>query len=257
MLAWWALLALRTSVAERLPIARLEQVGIDGTVLLFTLATALISAIVFGIAPALTSAGAKLTDTLKDGGRSGSAGRGARIRSAFVVVEVALALILLVGAGLLLRSFVTLLRVDPGFDPAQTITMKVSIPTSKYTDAAHRQTFFNQLFERLDALPGVVATGGNSFLPMAGLGSATSFEIVGQPKPAAGQAPVTDVRVVDPQLFPGDGRAAAARTRVRPPRRRNGDSSRHRQPDAGEPAFPGRGRDWQEHHRRLERRGPG
>ena len=205
VLAWWALLALRTSVAERLPIARLEQVGIDGTVLLFTLATALTSAILFGIAPALTSAGPKLTDTLKDGGRSGSAGRGARVRSAFVVVEVALALVLLVGAGLLLRSFVTLLRVDPGFDPARTITMKVSIPTSKYTDAGHRQAFFNQLFERLDALPGVVATGGNSFLPMAGLGAATSFEIVGQPKPAAGQAPVTDVRVVTHNYFQAMG----------------------------------------------------
>jgi putative ABC transport system permease protein len=205
VLAWWALLALRTSVADRLPIARLEQVGIDGTVLLFTVATALFSAVMFGIAPALTSAGPKLTDTLKDGGRSGSAGRGARIRSAFIVVEIALALVLLVGAGLLLRSFVTLLRVDPGFDPGRTITMKVSIPTAKYTNAGHQQAFFNQLFERLDALPGVVATGGNSFLPMAGLGAATSYEIVGEPKPAPGHAPVTDVRVVTHNYFQAMG----------------------------------------------------
>jgi putative ABC transport system permease protein len=204
-LAWWALLALRTTVAERLPIARLEQVGINGTVLLFAIAAAVVSALLFGIAPALTSAGAKLTDTLKDGGRPGSGARGARLRAAFVVVEIALALVLLVGAGLLLRSFVTLLRVNPGFDAARTMTMKVSIPTTKYPDAARQQAFFNQLFERLDALPGVIATGSTSFLPMAGLGAATGFDIVGQPKPPAGQEPVTDVRVVDHNYFKAMG----------------------------------------------------
>jgi putative ABC transport system permease protein len=204
-LAWWAVVALRTTVADRLPIARLEQVGIDGTVLLFTIAAALVSAIIFGTAPALTSAGARLTETLKDGGRSGSSARGARVRSAFVVIEIALALILLVGAGLLLRSFVTLLRVDPGFDPARTLTVKVSIPQTKYPDAAHRQAFFNQLFERLDALPGVVAAGGTSFLPLAGLGAATGFAVVGKPKPPMGQEPVTDVRVVTHNYFQAMG----------------------------------------------------
>ena len=201
VLAWWATLALRTSVAERLPIAQLDRVSIDGKVLLFTLAAALISALIFGIAPALTSAGAKLTDTLKDGGRSGSAARGARIRSAFVVVEMALALVLLVGAGLLMRSFVALLRVDPGFDSSRTITVKVSIPTLKYTNAEKQQAFFNQLFERFDALPGVTATGGTSFLPMNGLGSATGFWVVGKPKPPRGQDLVTDVRVVSHNYF--------------------------------------------------------
>jgi putative ABC transport system permease protein len=204
-LAWWALLALRTTVAERLPVARLEQVGINGTVLLFALTAAAVSAFVFGIAPALTSAGSRLTDTLKDGGRSGSAARGARVRAAFVVVEIALALILLVGAGLLLRSFMTLVNVNPGFDAAKTMTMKVSIPTTKYPDATRQQAFFNQLFERLDALPGVIATGGTSFLPMAGLGAATNFSIVGQPKPPLGQDLVTDVRVVDNNYFKAMG----------------------------------------------------
>jgi putative ABC transport system permease protein len=205
VLAWSATIALRTTVAERLPIARLEQVGIDGKVLLFTLAAALVSAFIFGIAPALTSAGVKLTDTLKDGGRSGSAARGARIRSAFVVLEMALALVLLVGAGLLMRSFVTLLRVDPGFDSSRTMTVKVSIPTLKYTNAAQQQAFFTQLFERLDALPGVTAAGGTSFLPMNGLGSATGFWVVGKPKPPRGQDLVTDVRVVTHNYFQAMG----------------------------------------------------
>jgi putative ABC transport system permease protein len=205
LLAWWAMVALRSTVAERLPIARLEQVGIDGTVLVFTAAVALLSAVIFGVAPALTSAGPKLTDTLKDGGRSGSAARGARVRSAFVIVEIALALVLLVGAGLLLRSFIALLRVDAGFDPSRTMTVKVSIPQSKYDNAAKQQAFFNQLFERLDALPGVIAAGGTSFLPLNGLGAATGFEIVGLPKPAPGQAPVTDVRVVTHNYFKAMG----------------------------------------------------
>ena len=206
VLAWWAMIALRTTVAERLPIARLEEVGIDGKVLLFTIAAALVSAFIFGIAPALTSAGAKLTDTLKDGGRSGSAARGARVRGAFVVVEMALALVLLVGAGLLLRSFVDAApRRSRASIPSRTMTVKVSIPQAKYTNAAQQQAFFNQLFERFDALPGVTAAGGTSFLPLNGLGSATGFEIVGKPKPAAGQEPVTDVRVITHDYFKAMG----------------------------------------------------
>jgi putative ABC transport system permease protein len=205
VLAWWAVVALRTSVAERLPIARIDQVGIDGTVLLFTMGAALVSAFVFGIVPALSSAGARLTDTLKDGGRSGSASRGARVRSAFVVVEMALALVLLVGAGLLMRSFAMLLHVDPGFDPAHTITVKVSVPTSKYDTPDKQRAFFDQLFQKFDALPGVKSAGGTSFLPLNGLGAATAFSVVGQPAPQAGQEPVTDVRVVTHAYFQSMG----------------------------------------------------
>ncbi len=117
LLAWWALGFLRAVVAERLPIQRLEMVGIDPYVLLFTLAASLVCGLVFGVVPALTASGSTLTDSLKDGGRSGSGSRGNRTRSAFVVVEVALALVLLVGAGLLLRSFVRLLDRSPGSTP--------------------------------------------------------------------------------------------------------------------------------------------
>ena len=205
VLAWWGIILLRTTVAARLPIARLDQVSIDGKVLLFTIAVALVSAVIFGIAPALTAAGAQLTDALKDGGRSGSSGRSARVRSAFVVVETALALVLLVGAGLLLRSFVMLLRVDPGFESSRTMTVKVSIPSSKYSTPALQQTFFNQLFEKLDAVPGVSAAGGTSFLPLNGMGAATSFTIVGQPVPPVGQEPVADVRVVTHDYFKAMG----------------------------------------------------
>jgi putative ABC transport system permease protein len=201
VLAWWATYGLRNVVARQLPIPRLDAVGLDGRVLLFTLAAVMISGIAFGLLPALTAAGATLTDALKEGGRTGTATRGARTRNLFVIVETALALVLLVGAGLLIRSFATLLKVDPGFDPSRTVTMKVSIPTAKYSTGDQQRAFYDQLFERLDAIPGVQAAGGTSYLPLNGLGAATGFAIVGRPKPEAGQEPVTDVRVTTHNYF--------------------------------------------------------
>jgi putative ABC transport system permease protein len=162
---------------------------------------AMLSAIAFGLAPALSAAGGSLTTALKEGGRSGTGARGARTRNTFVIVETALALVLLVGAGLLIRSFITLLNVSPGFDASHTVTMKVTIPTSRYDSADRQRAFFDDLFQRLDALPGVEAAGGNSFLPLNGMGAATAFEIVGQPKPPAGQENVADVRVVTHDYF--------------------------------------------------------
>jgi putative ABC transport system permease protein len=195
LLAWWAIGFLRSVVAARLTIQRLEIVAIDGWVLAFTLLASLLSGVVFGIIPALTATRISLTDSLKEGGRTGSGARGNKTRSAFVIAEVALALVLLVGAGLLVRSFVHLLNVHPGFDPARTVTMRISLPSSRYSVEGRAQ-FFSRFFRGVDALPGVQASGAISFLPMTGLGSATSMEIVGQPKPPAGQEPVTDVRVM-------------------------------------------------------------
>jgi putative ABC transport system permease protein len=196
LLAWWALGFLRAVVAERLPIQRLEMVGIDSYVLLFTLAASLVCGLVFGAVPALTASGSTLTDSLKDGGRSGSGSRGKRTRSAFVVVEIALALVLLVGAGLLLRSFARLLDRSPGFDASRTITMRISLPQARYGGDGQRAQFLERFFQQVDALPGVEASGAISFLPLSGLGAATSMQIVGQPVPPQGQEPVTDVRVI-------------------------------------------------------------
>jgi putative ABC transport system permease protein len=196
LLAWWALGFLRAVAAERLPIQRLELVGLDLPVLLFTLAASLVCGLVFGVVPALTSSGASLTDALRDGGRSGSSARGNRARSAFVVVEIALALVLLVGAGLLLRSFVRLLGQNPGFDPARTMTMRLSLPQARYGGEGQRAQFLERFFQDVDALPGVTASGAISFLPLTGLGAATSMRIIGQPEPPTGQEPVTDVRVI-------------------------------------------------------------
>ncbi len=201
LLGWWTLATLRSVVAERLHVAQLESVTIDSRVLLFTLGVAVVSAIAFGLVPALSSAGVSLTTALKEGGRSGTAARGARTRNVFVIVETALALVLLVGAGLLIRSFITLLNVNPGFDASHLVTMKVTIPTSKYDSADRQRAFFDTLFQRIDALPGVQASGGNSYLPLNGMGAATAFDIVGQPKRPAGEENIADVRVVTHEYF--------------------------------------------------------
>jgi putative ABC transport system permease protein len=178
LLAYWGLHVLRSTIADHLPIQRLDGVAIDGWVLGFTAAAALTSGLIFGLIPAFSASGAALTAALKEGGRSGSAASGNRARNAFVVVEVALALVLLVGAGLLVRSFLRVLDVDPGFDPSRTMTMSVSLPSARYATPAVREAFFSRVFEHLDALPGVEATGAVSFLPMTGLGAATGLEIV-------------------------------------------------------------------------------
>lgn len=200
-LAWWGLQLLRTTVADRLPVPRLETVAIDGSVLAFTIAASVLSGLVFGLIPAFTASGSQLTDSLKEGGRTGSASRGKAARSAFVVVEVALALVLLVGAGLLIRSFARLMDVDTGFDTSQTLAMRVSLPSSQYRQTAQRAQFFDRLFERIDALPGVQSSGAVSFLPLTGPGAATSYEVVGQPVPPVGQEPVADVRVITNDYF--------------------------------------------------------
>ncbi len=200
LLAWWSVAVVRTAIASKLAIARLDEVSLSGWVLLFALAAVGTSALVFGIVPALTAAGVSLTDALKDGGRTGTAGRG-RARRVFVVIEVALALVLLVGAGLLARSFWTLMRVDAGFDATHALTMKVTLPSAAYRQRPQMIAFFDRLFERIDALPGVQAAGGVSFLPLNGLGAATSFTIAGRPKPAAGEEPGAEVKVVTHDYF--------------------------------------------------------
>ncbi len=215
---------LRTVVAANLPIQRLEFVGINGGVLLFACATALGSGLLFGVIPAFTAAGISLTDALREGGRTGTPGRGRRVRQGLVIIEMALALVLLVGAGLLVRSFLTLMQINPGFDPSRTVTMRVTLPSVSYREDGQIIGFFDRLFERIDSLPGVQAAGGVSFLPLNGLGSATGFFIEGQEKPRAGEEPVSEVKVVTNDYFRAmgipllrgrlfDGRDTAPKTR--------------------------------------------
>jgi len=127
------------------------------------------------------------------------------MRSALVVSEIALALVLLVGAGLLARRFWTLMRVDAGFDTSRTVTMKVTLPSASFQSDDQIVRFFDRLFQRIDALPGVQAAGGISFLPLNGLGAATGFSIEGHEKPRAGEEPVSEVKVVTHDFFKAMG----------------------------------------------------
>jgi putative ABC transport system permease protein len=179
-----------------------ERVGISLTVLGFTFAVSLLTGVVFGLAPALEAARFNPHESLKETGKSSTGGsRSRHLRNAFVVSEVALSLVLLVGAGLLIRSFMRLQAVDPGFDPQNVLTMRVQLPGSKYREEPKRLAFFREATERIRALPGVSAVSIASAPPFAGIGAATSFTIEGQPEPAVGQKPVTDVRVTDENYF--------------------------------------------------------
>ncbi len=179
-----------------------EGVGISLPVLGFTFAVSLLTGVVFGLAPALEASRFNLNDSLKESGKSNSgSSRGRRVRNVFVVAQVALALVLLVGAGLMIRSFSRLQSVDPGFDPQGLLTMRVQLPGAKYKENTQRVAFFREAVERLRSLPGVRAAGVVSYLPFASLGARTDFAVEGRPEALPGQEPGTDVRVTDENYF--------------------------------------------------------
>ena len=180
LLAWWGLRLLVDLSPANIP--RLENIRLDGRVLWFTLGLSLLTGLIFGLAPALQTTQLKLSETLNEGGRSGSGGRSARlIRGVLVVVEVALTLVLLVGAGLLIRSFWRLQQVDPGFKTDNVLTLRLSLPRSRYTDGAQAASFFDRLQERLAALPGVVSVSSTTDIMLQRLATSSSFTIENRP----------------------------------------------------------------------------
>ncbi len=187
-------------VADRIPVPRLDQVSLDLPVVGFTLLTALTTGVLFGLVPALL-ASASANDALREGGRHGASPRARRTLSALVVVEVALSLVLLTGAGLLIRSFVRLQQVDPGFRAENVLTARVSLPAARYPERRDAVAFFDNTLGRIRALPGVQSAAGIAFLPMAGPGIGTRFYRLDRPVPAAGEAPSTQVRPVTPGFF--------------------------------------------------------
>ncbi|MGH9430810.1 MAG: ADOP family duplicated permease [Terriglobia bacterium] len=147
--------------------ARIASVGVDRFVLAFTLVVSLLTGIVFGLAPALQASRPDLNETLKEGGRTSSTGLGrGRVRSALVVGEIAVSLILLIGAGLLVRSLVSLSRVNPGFNPESVLTMNVNLPELRYQTKNQMIAFEQQSLQRLEALPGVRSVGWVVGLPL-------------------------------------------------------------------------------------------
>jgi putative ABC transport system permease protein len=178
-------------------IPRLADVSVSGPVIAFTLGISALTGLVFGLAPALRASRPDLAGSLKEGGaRAGRSGGLLRARSALVVAEVALALILLVGSGLLLRSFANLLDLGVGFETDGLITAEVALPGRVYEEEADRVQFFEELVGRVRSIPGVSAASAITFLPLAGSGSATSFWANDRPVPEPGELPVADLRWV-------------------------------------------------------------
>ncbi len=203
LLALWGLDLLVAAVPHEytLYVHGLNQIGLDKWVLAFTLLISLVTGLLFGLAPALQASKTDLNETLKEGGRSsvGHARRG--LRSALVVAEVALALVLLVGAGLMIKSFLHLIEVRPGFDPANVMTAQLSLPAKRYEKDAQVVSFYEQLTARIAAQPGVEGVGIVNYLPMAGSGGTTSFIVDGRPLVRAGLYPEANQRIVDPGYF--------------------------------------------------------
>ncbi|HKQ07298.1 MAG TPA: ABC transporter permease [Blastocatellia bacterium] len=213
LLAVWAIDLLVAFAPANIP--RVREVGVDGAVLGFTLVVALVTGILFGLAPAVQVSKSDLNETLKEGGRSAAASgpRQALLRRGLVVFEIASSLVLLICAGLLIVSIQRLTKVDPGFDPRPLLTADVSFPrlatspNDKPADAQTKQlqasvNFLTQVQQRISRLPGVEAIGAINDLPITGRSSVNGgFSIAGQPPWDPGKAPVAEFRTVTPDYF--------------------------------------------------------
>jgi putative ABC transport system permease protein len=191
LVALWAVRALAGASPQALP--WLTDVGIDGTVIGFALLASLATGVVFGLAPAFQAGRTALSDTLREGGRHATgAALLDRLRPVLVAAEVGLALVLLVGAGLLLRSFAAMQSVDTGFAAESRLSFRISLPASRYADVAAREQFFQPTLERIQALPGVESAAAVSTLLLSRLPNMGSVTFEGQP-PRAPDAPVISV----------------------------------------------------------------
>lgn len=200
VLAWWGTdLLVSLSPPELL---NLPQVAINAPVLGFTLLVSLLTGVIFGLAPAFEAARVNLTESFKEGGKNiGGSTRSHRLRNSLVVAEIASALVLLIIAGLLIRSFIRLQAVDPGFNAENVLTMRVNLPRLKYDTDSKRINFFKQAVEKMQALPGVEAAGAVSFMPFVAAHAGTRVEIEGRPELPPGQALTTGVIVTDQHYF--------------------------------------------------------
>ncbi len=203
LLAIWGLDLLLTLAPENLP--RVKDVAVDARALGFTFLITVFTGALFGLMPALQASRPDLNETLKEGGRgSTEGGRRQRIRNTLVVVEIALALILLVGAGLLIRSFITLQHVDPGYNAKNATAVFLALPQKKYAEDDQEVAFFRQLIQNVSTLPGVEDVGATNVLPLTG-DYVLGFNIEGRPPDPPGQEPSTNYYAISPDYFKAMG----------------------------------------------------
>ncbi len=197
LLARWGVDLILYMSPEAIP--RSGEIGLDWRVLAFTIGVSLITGVLFGLMPALQSGVVDVHETLKETGRGTT--RRHWLRSSLVVVEVATTLVLLVGAGLMIRSFYQLQKVNPGFSYDRLTSFSIALPRTKYSSIDQREAFFRQLLENIRSLPGVEATAAASGLPLGNNGWQTSFVVDGQPIPPTTQIPLMEACLVTPDYF--------------------------------------------------------
>ncbi len=196
-IALWALKLFIALNAQNLP--RIQNAGLDGDVLLFTAGIALLTSLIFGLVPALRASSPNLTEFMKEGRGTTASGSHQQLRGALVVMETAGGLVLLVVAGLLLRSFHRLLSVDPGLNPRNVLTLTFDLPETKYNDQ-QQMDFYTQLLSKVRTLPGVTSAGAVTPLPLSGNNAMITFQIEGHPVPKS-EEPSADIEITSPGFF--------------------------------------------------------
>ena len=200
LLSLWGIKAMLSLSRQNLP--RAYEISVDVRVLGFAVAIALLTSLLFGLTPALQSSRINLSESLKEGSRGLSSGQhSSRVRSLLVISEVALSLVLLIGAGLMIKSLASLLRVDPGFKPANTLTMHITLPGSKYPTSNQQIAFFQEVTHRVETLTGVQSIGLISSAPLSGGVYAGGFSIQGRVTTSEADDLVADRRMISPDYF--------------------------------------------------------
>src|SRR5882762_6976372 len=199
LFARWGILALKFLNPPHIP--RIDEIGIDTPVLVFSLTVSLLAGFIFGVLPALQSTRENVNASLKEGTRESAGGAPLRTRNLLVILETALGVVVVIGAGLLLRSFLILERVPLGFQPQSVLTFRVIPRGDKYLQLAGRTAFYQQAIERIAALPGVKSAAAVSFIPLTFARASKGFSIEGRIRPAAGQIPMAGYDAVTPGYF--------------------------------------------------------
>ena len=200
VISYVGLIVLKAFIPENISQAR--AISIDYKVLGFTLLVSVLTGLIFGLAPALQSIRFNQAETLKEGGRdAATGGSGKRLRSLLVMAEVAISLVLLIGAGLLINSFLRLRNVDPGFRAENLLTMKIVLPEPKYEKKVQRSAFYTDVIQRVQSLPGVRSAAVTTNLPLYRQGNSISIGIEGRPAPPPGQEDIIVTRIISPGYF--------------------------------------------------------
>ena len=200
LIAAWGLSAIRYYGADQLP--RLDEVQINARVLVVTLAVSVLTAVLFSVIPVFKAARPDINEVLKAGAKNSTSGGSLRLwRDSLVVAEVALGMVLLIGAGLMIRSFGRLVNVNPGFDPKNVLMGRISLTRAVYENTEERIRYVNQTLERLKALPGVETAAFVAPMPFSGGNVGSDFRIEGRPRPEPGQEPFANNRSVTAEYF--------------------------------------------------------